>query len=149
MLEILCEQRVMLAAQQILASTKEVTQMKRRLVVLVFYSLFLSVMSRSTTMEPLLSQMQRMGDRNASYRQQSNRFNVSSLIKNAVKEIQRRACVEWDSESEQQINPETSADVRVLLSGTHHQEIPSPVGLFRRHRDPFKVQNTVPDQRNV
>lgn len=57
-------------------------------------------------------------------------MNVCSLIKNAVKEIQRRACVEWDSESEQQINPETSADVRGLLSGTHHQEIPSPSVSF-------------------
>lgn len=36
-LAILCEQRVMLAAQQTVASTKEVTQIKRGLVVLVFY----------------------------------------------------------------------------------------------------------------
>lgn len=81
--------------------------------------------------------MQLMGDRNTPYRQQSNRFNVSSLIKNAVKEIQRRACVERDSESEQQINPETSADVRGLLSGTHHQEIPSPCRSLSQTQRPF------------
>lgn len=96
--------------------------MKRGLVVLVFYSLSLR---RSCLVPP------------PPYRQQSNRFNVRSLIKNAVKEIQRRACVEWDSESEQQINPETSADVRVLLSGTHHQEIPSPRRSLPQTQRPF------------
>lgn len=121
----------MLAAQQVVALTK-VTQMKRGLVVSVLYSLFVSV-----SMEPPLLQMQLMGDRNTPYRQQSNRFNVSSLIKNAVKEIQRRACVEWDSEPEQQINPETSADVRGLLSGTHHQEIPSPCRSLSQTHRPF------------
>lgn len=50
---ILCEQRVMLAAQQIVASTKEVARMKRGLV-LVLYALLVSV-----SMEPPL-----LGDRN-------------------------------------------------------------------------------------